>query len=81
MLLLVASSIGIAAFYALVSYGLGRNLHGRYLLGMYIVLQAVLWSGLTKGPADGAAARRLILCGALALHAFTLRFVLVSYFD
>jgi hypothetical protein len=77
--LLIAACVASTAVYALVSYGLGRNLHGRYLLAMFVVLQAVLWSGVARVPRG--AARALLLCGALALHAYALRFLLLSYFD
>jgi hypothetical protein len=79
ILLFIVSCAASVAVYGLVSYGLARNLHGRYLLAMFVVLQAVLWSGVARVPRGATWA--LILCGALALHAYALRFLLLSYFD
>jgi hypothetical protein len=79
----VAGLAASAAAVALSSYGLHRNVHGRYLLGAYLiglcllVAPAVLAPGRRVPPAARAAALLALCCG---LHAFSLMFLLERYF-
>lgn len=73
------------ATYAIATYEMHRNLHGRYLIGVYLVVLAVVFSGLAlAGP---IASKRcsisrpaVVLWLAGAAHTYCLWFILGRYF-
>jgi hypothetical protein len=79
----VAGLAASAAAAALSSYGLHRNIHGRYLLGGCLIGLCLLVAPAVLAPArrvsaTGRAIALLALCGGL--HAFSLIFLLERYF-
>jgi hypothetical protein len=76
--------------YALSTYTVPVNLHGRYMIGLYLLGLGIAWSGPLIVRRDGPASDRepgspglppavlLMLCGAL--HAYCLSFIIVRYF-
>lgn len=85
---LVAGWSVTLALYAVSTYFLHRNLHGRYLVGLYLSVLAVCGSGLALLPRAprtepwwGAINRELILVVMVAgIHAYALWFILRRYF-
>jgi len=79
--ILAAGGVMSLAAYAISNYFLNRNLHGRYLLGLYVAALATAWTVPLQG-ADRAAPRlRLAVVAAVVLvHAYALPFVLLRYF-
>ena len=77
----IAAAAAAAAAYS--SYGLHRNVHGRYLLGAgvvglcVLVAPAVLAPGRRVSTSARATALLALCCG---LHAFSLMFLLGKYF-
>ena len=84
-LLTVCGVLGLAAGIAAAaysSYGLHRNMHGRYLLGTAVVglcllTTPALLAGRRVSSAGTATALLALCCG---LHAFSLMFLLAKYF-
>ncbi|MEI6666609.1 MAG: hypothetical protein WCP29_00530 [Acidobacteriota bacterium] len=75
--------------YAASTYYLHRNLHGRYVVALYLVTLGVCWSIVAWLPRTGlsgrfrrfAATREwALLILIAAVHAYALRFILVRYF-
>ena len=75
--------------YAVSSYYLHRNLHGRYLVGLYLSMLAVCGSSLALWPRAprpdvwwlrGLSREWSVLLAAAAIHAYALRFILFRYF-
>lgn len=73
--------------YAVSSHYLYRNLHGRYLVGLYLSVLAVIWTapwlgGLepTKEPAGRLSSGPLLLAAAALVHGYALTCILRRYF-
>jgi hypothetical protein len=81
--------LGALVLYAVSSYRLNRNLHGRYLVGFYLSVLAVSWGAVGLPPRwrpTGAWGAHLpgrewaLVALAAGLHACSLRFILLRYF-
>lgn len=89
-LVVFAAGWGTAlALYAVSVYFLNRNLHGRYLVGLYVSALAVAWCSAAlvswRRPSVpawlGVIGRdRLVAIVAIGLHAYALRSILLRYF-
>lgn len=74
--------------YAVASYILDRNVHGRYLVGLYLIALAVAWCAASLGTAgrppwarvEPARIARFMLITAACLHAFAFHVILTRYF-
>ncbi len=81
LILLAAGGAASLVAYAVSNYFLNRNLHGRYLIGLYLsaILAAwtipLLWRDRAAGPA-----RATIIAAVVVVHAYALPFVLLRYF-
>jgi hypothetical protein len=88
----VGWAVSLAA-YAAVCHYVPVNLHGRYLIGWWLTLLAVVWSPITFGRSDwtgeppdesqpsSARIRTTIVFVLIpAIHAYCLRFILLRYF-
>lgn len=86
IMLLWAGSFGAVVLYAVSSHYLYRNLHGRYLVGLYLSGLAVVLTASLRLPAavpdpDGPRGAGLAVAGLLAaIHAVALAVVLCRYF-
>ena len=66
---------------AVSNYFVNRNLHGRYLVGLYIATLLAAWTlPLLEGGRPNARVRVLVLAAVIAIHAYALPFVLLRYF-
>ena len=83
----VVGFLASAAVYALSLHGaMASDLHGRYLLGLYLCALAICWTG--AGRTAGAPGSRLavafttaaVTC-AIAIHVYSLRLILSRYFS
>lgn len=81
--------LGAVALYAVSTLSLYRNLHGRYLVGLYLSILAVIWtvtSAVRYADPRGRLAKlsrlapMLFLAGSAAVHACALAIVLRRYF-
>jgi hypothetical protein len=80
---------GLGTLSSLIAYALlNQGLHGRYLIGVYLIALMLGWSCIMLAD-DGSArlAARLgrggsvlMLCGAAGIHAYCLTFILQRYF-
>jgi hypothetical protein len=72
------------AAYAVAAYQMHRNLHGRYLIGLYITMLAVTFNSMTSArsgtPASSAVRPTVLLCLAGGIHCYCLWFILARYF-
>lgn len=85
--------LGSAAAYALsVHRTTLSDLHGRYLLGLYLCTLLVCWSGLGRAAASPsaptpspsgrqAALTAALIAGAIAVNVYSLQLILVRYFS
>jgi len=82
LLLLGAGVVLCIVAYATASYGMHRNVHGRYLLGPYIVTMAVLGAtpALHAGRGRQAGYTLPLLTVIVSVHAFSLSVLLERYF-
>jgi multisubunit Na+/H+ antiporter MnhG subunit len=85
--LLAAGWTAAIVLTTMASYFLNRNLHGRYLLGVYLTVLAVAWTApviarLQRGraPAPPTVVVMAGLTAVAALHAFALTVILRRYF-
>lgn len=81
--------IATLVLYAISSYYLHRNLHGRYLVGLYLSMLAVCGSVVALVPRaprhdtwwlQGLSREWSVVAAAGAIHAYALRFILLRYF-
>jgi hypothetical protein len=77
--------IGLGLLVSLVVYSqatlsLMRNLHGRYLLGWYLVALSLAWSWLPSAPARSRLVVGFAAATAAAAHSWSLCAVLARYF-
>ena len=89
-LALMAIGWGVALVaYAASTYYLHRNLHGRYLVGPYLLTLGICWSSIARFPqmalpgrfrALSIAREWLLLAAVAAIHAYALRFILLRYY-
>ena len=87
LLLLGCGAAATLVLYAVSSYYLNRNLHGRYLVGLYLSMLGIFSSVLPLLPQVGPHSRwshlargwSIVVVGA-AIHAYALRFILFRYF-
>ena len=82
---IAAGFVASLALYAVATATLLRDLHGRYLIGLYVVMLPLCWSVLmVHAPTTmrrGHLSRwEVFLSAALAIHAYSLSFVLGRYF-
>ena len=87
---LIAIGWGVALVaYAVATHYLHRNLHGRYLVGLYLSTLGICWSVVAWLPRTGlpgrfrslAIAREWLLLVLVAgIHAYALRFILLRYY-
>jgi hypothetical protein len=80
--LVAAGAIASVGAIAVADFALHRNVHGRYLVGLYVPLLVLAGQALTAIPEDGRArvARPAVACLLLALHAASAVIVLTRYF-
>ena len=81
----MAGSTGSVLFYAVASYALHRNLHGRYILGLYLPVLFIIAQGIADiAAAPTARWRRFLSPGILgtliAVHAYCVAVVLKRFF-
>jgi hypothetical protein len=78
-----------AAVYAIANFFLHRNLHGRYLIGLFVSAMFVAWSGVAWRRAPSESPKpypfvvfpgRWIIFAAAAIHSFALASILLRYF-
>jgi hypothetical protein len=85
LMILAAGITATIAAYAFATHGMQRNLHGRYLVGVYLTGLAVAFSpiamsspeALKKIPIPRAG---LALAAMAVIHAYCLRSILLRYF-
>lgn len=81
ILLLGAGGIAALAAYAVSNYFLNRNLHGRYVVGLYICTVLAAWTIPLLHEARARVPVRFLVVGTVvAVHAYALPFVLLRYF-
>jgi hypothetical protein len=81
IVLLAAGGTAALAAYAVSNYFVNRNLHGRYLVGVYAAALLAAWTiPLLRGPQPSERVRPLLLAAVIGIHAFALPFVLLRYF-
>jgi hypothetical protein len=81
ILLLGSGGVAALAAYAVSNYFLNRNLHGRYLVGLYICTLLAAWTIPILSEARPKMPVRLLVIGTVvAIHAYALPFVLLRYF-
>ena len=74
------ATVALAA-YAVSTYFLNRNLHGRYLVGLYVATVLAAWTIPFPDRRPSGMPLRFMLIGAVvAIHAYVLPFVLLRYF-
>jgi hypothetical protein len=79
--ILGVSGTATLAAYAVSTYFLDRNLHGRYLIGLYVATVLAAWT--IPFPDDRRprlALRFMLIAAVVAVHAYALPFVLLRYF-
>jgi hypothetical protein len=75
-----SAAVALAA-YAVSTYFLNRNLHGRYLVGLYVATVLAAWT--IPFPDDrrlGMLLRFTLIGAVVTIHAYVLPFVLLRYF-
>jgi hypothetical protein len=86
---------GLAAagfLFSAAAYGLGiirgvpSDLHGRYLLGLYVCTLALCWTGLGRAAGSGSSRRSAALtaaatAGVVAVNVYSLHLILARYFS
>jgi len=78
--------VGICVFcFAAASFQIPANLHGRYLVGPFVLLAAVCGIGISEtivrlGEAERKASRQLMFVAVLSLHAICIRHLVLRYF-
>jgi hypothetical protein len=81
ILVLGAGGIAALAAYAVSNYYLGRNLHGRYLVGLYLWTLLAAWTiPILQADRSRVPVRFLVVGAVIAIHAYALPFVLLRYF-
>jgi hypothetical protein len=85
LMFLGAGATAAIAAYAFATYGMQRNLHGRYLIGVYLTGLIVAFSPLAMAAPDTLKTLRIpraaiVLCAVAAIHAYCLSFLLQRYF-
>lgn len=81
ILLLAAGGVAALAAYAVSNHFLNRNLHGRYVVGLYICTLLAAWTlPLLRVDRSGTALRFCVVGAVVAIHAYALPFVLLRYF-
>ena len=82
---LAGGAAATTAAYAVATYQMHRDLHGRYLIGLYITMLAVTFSSVASArswrtPISSAARPTVLLCLAGGIHCYCLWFILGRYF-
>lgn len=79
--------VATAAVYAIANFFLSRNLHGRYLIGLYVSVMTVAWSSVAAYPKRATNLGRfwpdrglVLLVLAATLHAIALGIIVLRYF-
>jgi hypothetical protein len=89
LLVLAGGWVASLVLYAVSSYYLHRNLHGRYLIGLYLPILATCVTSVALAPRLtrfdrlrrlGIGREWLLASAAIAIHAWALRFILLRYF-
>lgn len=81
ILLLGAGGIAALAAYAVSNHFLNRNLHGRYLVGLYVCAVLAVWTiPVLNADRSRIPVRFLVVGAVVAIHAYALPFVLLRYF-
>jgi hypothetical protein len=81
VLLLGAGGTASLAAYAVSNYFLNRNLHGRYLVGLYVCTVLAAWTiPILESERSKMLVRFLVVGSVIAIHAYALPFVLLRYF-
>ena len=81
VLTLGAGGIATLAAYAVSNQFLDRNLHGRYLVGLYVATLLAAWTvPILSGERSRLRVRVLVVATVIAIHAYALPFVLLRYF-
>jgi hypothetical protein len=76
-----AGGTAALAAYAVSNHFLDRNLHGRYLIGVYVAAILCSWTvPMLDAERSRRPVRALLLGGVLAVHAYALPFILRRYF-
>jgi hypothetical protein len=82
-----AGFVASAGTYALSVYqSTLSDLHGRYLIGLYLCALAVCWTGPGRAADPPSPARSVLLtaaafAGGVAVHVYSLRLILFRYFS
>jgi hypothetical protein len=85
LIAVLAGGFGSAAAYAVAGFYLNRDVHGRYLIALYLPLIVLIWQAVALDRQTGATPRWLrrsrvgLVVAAVALHAFSISFVLTRY--
>ena len=89
-LLMLGAGGALSLVFYTITTQVSKPLHGRYLIGWYLCLLAVVGSALTldhrapeaalAGPPSGAGARGILLVAVGLIHAYCLSFILARYF-
>jgi hypothetical protein len=82
LVLVATGAVASLAAYAWSAYYVNRNLHGRYVMGLYLSMLPLAWAiPLTRvGPHQALRLRYLLLAVVAAVHAYALPFILRRYF-
>lgn len=81
VLMLGAGGTAALAAYAVANFFVNRNLHGRYLVGLYLATLLAAWTvPILDGPRSVAKVCFLVVAVVVAIHAYALPFVLLRYF-
>jgi hypothetical protein len=81
IVMLGAGGTASLAAYAVSNYFVNRNLHGRYLVGLYVATLLASWTvPILHGERSKVPVRVLVVATVIAIHAYALPFVLLRYF-
>jgi hypothetical protein len=81
VLMLGAGGTASLAAYAVSNYFLNRNLHGRYLVGLYVCTVLAAWTiPILESERSKTLVHFLVVGSVIAIHAYALPFVLLRYF-
>ena len=81
IVMLGAGGTAALAAYAVSNYFVNRNLHGRYLVGLYLATLLAAWTvPILHGEQSTVRVRVLVVATVIAIHAYALPFVLLRYF-
>jgi hypothetical protein len=81
VVMLGAGGTAALAAYAVSNYFVNRNLHGRYLVGLYLATLLAAWTvPILDRERPSPRTRLVVVAAVIAIHAYALPFVLLRYF-